>query len=59
MRDRSRELNMLDETLRIMEQGYYEKDGRKVELKLSRKEMEEIHVYLPDDVRKYGLISIQ
>ena len=53
-RDRSRELNMIQETMQILEQGYYVKDGRTIQLKLSRKEMEEIHVYLPDDVKKNG-----
>ena len=57
MSDRSRELNMLNETLQILKQGYYVKNGRKVKLKLSRREMEEIHVYLPDDVRKYSNIE--
>ena len=53
-RDRSRELNMFQETMQILERGYYVKEGRKVQLKLSRKEMEEIHVYLPDDVKEYS-----
>ena len=53
-RDRSRELNMIKETIQILEQGYYVKDGRKIPLKLSRKEMEEINVYLPKEVRKYS-----
>lgn len=53
-RYRSRELNMIRETMQILEQGYYVKDGRKIHLKLPRKEMEEIHVYLPDDVKKYS-----
>lgn len=53
-RDRSRELNMIQETMQILEQGYYVKDGRRINLKLSKKEMEEIHVYLPDDVKKYS-----
>jgi len=53
-RDRSRELNMIQETMQILEQGYYVKDGKKIQLKLSRKEMEEIQVYLPKDVKKYS-----
>ena len=51
-RDRSRELNMLQETLQILEQGYYVKDGKRIQLKLSKNEMEEIQVYLPDQVRE-------
>ena len=45
---------MLHETLRILEQGYYVKNGRRVQLKLSRRDMEEVRVYLPDDVKKCG-----
>ncbi len=52
MRDRTKELNMLKETLQILEQGYYVRNGKTIRLKLSRKEMEEIQVYLPDDVMK-------
>lgn len=52
MRDRSKEINMLNETLQIMKQGWYEKNGKRVDLKLSSNEMEEIQVYLPDEVYK-------
>ena len=52
MRDRSREISMLRDTLQILEQGWYEKNGKKVKLKLSRKEMERTEVYLPGDVSK-------
>ena len=52
MRDRSKEINMLNETLQILKQGYYEKNGKRVKLKLSHNEMREIQVYLPDDVYK-------
>lgn len=52
MRDRSNEINMLQDTLKILKQGYYEKNGKKIELKLSQKEMEEIRVYLPDEVKR-------
>ena len=45
---------MFQETMKILEQGYYYKNGRRVNLKLSRREMEEIHVYLPDGVREYA-----
>lgn len=51
-KNRSRELNMFQETMQILEQGYYVKNGRKIQLKLSKKEMEEIQVYLPEDVMK-------
>lgn len=42
---------MLQDTLQVLEQGYYEKNGKKIKLKLSQKEMEEIRVYLPDEVK--------
>ena len=53
-RDRSRELDILHETEQILKQGWYEKDGRRIDLKLSQQDMEEIHVYLPNYVKKYG-----
>lgn len=52
MRDPNQEINMLQDTLQILEQGYYEKNGKKIKLKLTRREMENIQVYLPDDVEK-------
>lgn len=54
MRDEGNEINMLQNTLQILEQGCYEKNGKKVKLKLSRKEMETITVLLPDDVKDYS-----
>ena len=52
MRDRSKEIDMLEDTLKILKQGWYEKNGKRIQLKLSEKEMQEIQVYLPDDVKK-------
>ena len=52
MRDKSKEINMLKDTLQILKQGYYEKNGKKIKLKLSGEEMENIQVYLPDDVQR-------
>ena len=54
MRDRSKEISMLHDTLQILEQGYYEKQGKRVNLKLSRKEMTKVQVLLPDDVKDYS-----
>lgn len=50
MRDRTKEINMLQDTLQIFEQGYYVKNGKKIRLKLSPKEREQIRVYLPEEV---------
>ena len=52
MRDRTKEIHMLQDTLQILEQGYYEQNGKKVKLKLSAKEMRSIQVYLPEDVER-------
>ena len=42
---------VLQDTLTILNQGWYEKNGRKIALKLQRAEMEEAIVFLPDDVK--------
>lgn len=52
MRDRSCDVQMLEDTLHILKQGWYEKNGRKVNLVLSTYEMEKIQVYLPDNVKE-------
>lgn len=43
-------INMLSDTLRICEQGYYMHNGRRVDLKLSMAEMKQARVFLPDEV---------
>ena len=45
-------IEMLNDTLSILQQGYYQINGRRVSLKLSRTEMEEISVYLPQDIEQ-------
>ena len=45
-------MEMLADTLRICEQGYYEHDGRRIELKLSPEEMRKAYVLLPEDVEQ-------
>ncbi len=52
MTDRTREINMLHDTLRILKKGYYEKNGKRIKLKLSHKEMEDIRVYLPESEKR-------
>lgn len=51
MRDRSYDINMFEDTMQILKQGFYEKDSRKIPLKLSTADMQSIQVYLPDDVK--------
>ena len=45
-------ITMLHDTLSILERGYYNIGGKKVSLKLTRKQMEAAEVFLPDDVKK-------
>ena len=52
MRDRSKEIAMLEDTLKILKQSWYEKNGKRIQMKLSAKEMQEIQVYLPEEVKK-------
>ena len=42
---------MLQDTMRILDQGYYTVKGKTVHLKLSRQQMEAADVYLPDQIR--------
>ena len=50
-------INMLQETLQILEQGYYVANGKKVPLKLSREQMKAAVVYLPDRVERICTVS--
>lgn len=45
-------INMLNDTMAIMDRGYYEVNGKRVNLKLSEKERKEIFVFLPKDVKR-------
>ncbi len=45
-------ISILADTLSILERGSYQVNGETVSLKLSREEMENAEVYLPEDVRK-------
>lgn len=51
MRDRTPDIQMFEDTMQILKQGYYEKNGRKTALKLSAEDMQEIQVYLPEDLK--------
>ncbi len=45
-------ISMLQDTLAVLEQGYYVKDGKRVHLKLTRDQMEEALVFLPEDIKR-------
>ena len=47
-----RNIHMLYDTLEILKKREYYKDGKTIRIKLSRKQMEECHVYLPEDMRR-------
>lgn len=44
-------IQMLEDTLRIFKEGKYTKNGKTVYTKLSKKQMEECYVYLPENVQ--------
>lgn len=45
-------IEMLRDTIRIFQTGFYQVGSRTVKLKLSRAQMEEVQVYLPKDINK-------
>lgn len=45
-------IEILNDTLEVLKRGSYTKNGNKVELKLTNKQMEAAYVYLPDDIEK-------
>ena len=47
---RNDNINILFETLQILDQGWYEAGDQKIQLKLSREEMEEARVILPHEL---------
>ena len=47
-----RNIHMLNDTLEILKRRKYYKDGKTIRIKLSRKQMEECHVYLPEDIKE-------
>ena len=47
---RTREMEMLNDTLKIFEEGFYIKEGEKKDIKLSKKELHASNVLLPNQV---------
>ncbi len=45
-------MEMIQDTLSILKRGHYILKGKKIKLKLSKKEMAGIQVYLPEDIKK-------
>ncbi len=52
-----REIMMLDDTLRVFENGFYVKDGEKRYLKLSDSERREARAFLPEQVHSIRLVD--
>ena len=44
-------LNMLQDTLDILDKGYYIFENKRIHLKLTREQMEEAEVFLPQDIQ--------
>ena len=51
---RQDEISMLQDTLDILHRGFYEKDGRRIPLKLSAEQMKHARVYLPEEIGRIG-----
>ena len=49
---RENNLKIFEDTMNILDQGYYMFNGKRIDLKLSKKQMEDIQVYLPDDIKR-------
>ena len=49
---RGNHISMLQDTLDILVKGSYQLQGRTIRLKLSPSQMEEVEVYLPEDVQR-------
>jgi len=45
-------ISILQDTLKILDQGYYHVNGQRVNLKLTQEQMREAQVFLPEDVTK-------
>ena len=48
---RTDNIAVLQDTLRILDQGYYKTADKKIKLKLTRQQMEEARVFLPREVK--------
>ena len=50
MQIRNKQINILNDTLRICRDGYYEYGGMRIDLKLSAAEMMKVEVFLPEQI---------
>ncbi len=48
---RKKNIEILNDTLNILENGCYEKEGQNIKLNYSKEQMKEIQVFLPDDIK--------
>ena len=58
MADRNANVQMLTDTLSVFEKGYYEKNGKRINLKLSKEEREEVDVgcWMLDDQHSIDIL---
>ncbi|MCD8130277.1 MAG: TIGR02452 family protein [Lachnospiraceae bacterium] len=47
---RKKNMEILEDTLGILEKGSFEKDGKEIKLRFSSEQMREIQVFLPEDI---------
>lgn len=47
---RKKNIEILEDTLGILEKGSYSKDGQEIKLRFSKEQMQEAQVFLPDDI---------
>lgn len=50
-------IEMLNDTLAILSRGYYYLDGKRINLKLSKDQMIELSVYLPEDIKRIEAVT--
>ncbi|MCD7839317.1 MAG: TIGR02452 family protein [Erysipelotrichaceae bacterium] len=56
---RQRNIQILNDTLDMIENGYYMIDTHKIKLRLSMKDTKEIQVFLPDDIDKLSISKVE
>ena len=53
MRDRTNEIRMFEDTMQILKQSWYEKNGRRIPLKLTAEQMQEIQAQIDTILETY------
>ncbi len=56
---KQRNIQILNDTLDMIENGYYMKDNHNVNLHLNMEEMKKIQVFLPDDINRLSISNVR